>query len=256
MKLAALLDERKALWTRMAYQSHVLAVAAVQVTKQCRRARSEWVKAEMAAAAKQAEKGDTKQMWAMLRQVGRRSKRRTASSVAVKLADGTPADTPELVATAWEQQFLQEFSGHGQVLSAEQYVAAVADARRAFEVAWQDAPADGVPGTRQEWEEVLESVLMHTAAGRAAGPDGLPYEFIRASGPAFLTHLARIAHRLGEGAPLQWRGGTMLPVPRKPGRPFSQANSRGVVCACTSAKLVEWGAAPPCFPAPGTGDCR
>ena len=51
-------------------------------------------------------------------------------------------------------------------------------------------------------------------------------------------HYGQLAARLArDGAPGSWRGARCVPVPRKPRRPLSMQNSRGVACGDALGKI-------------------
>ncbi len=83
------------------------------------------------------------------------------------------------------------------------------------------------------WQRLLVSLK----AGKAPGQSGVPPELPRIGGhecAALLSQVMMAATK--EGIPRLWRG-VLAPVPKKPRRPFSLTNSRGVLCALTPAKL-------------------
>ena len=61
---------------------------------------------------------------------------------------------------------------------------------------------------------------------------------LRQEGVPLLTQLATLAvATVQDGLPLSWRGGKMIPVPRKPGRPLSGENARGILLSNHIAKV-------------------
>lgn len=74
--------------------------------------------------------------------------------------------------------------------------------------------------------QTLETVSR--AMARAPGPDGLPLEALQAGGPPFIERLADVCvASVKDGAPARWKGGSMVPVPRKASRQLGAGQRAG-----------------------------
>ena len=149
-------------------------------------------------------------------------------------AQGVPAATPSDVAKIWRDRFIREFAGNVALASPESVSEAV-DAVRGATV--DPAPVPELPS------DIISKLTWAAAAckaGRATGPDQIPMEFVQAGGDQYARFLSQVlAHAPSQGIPLAHRGGRMAPVPHKPRQPLSLENSRGILCADTSAKTSD-----------------
>ena len=67
-------------------------------------------------------------------------------------------------------------------------------------------------------------------------PDGLPPEYLAIACAGLFNVFGKLAHRAAEeGVPCNWRGGQMVPIPRRARKPLSLENSRGILLAPAAA---------------------
>ena len=113
----------------------------------------------------------------------------------------------------------------------------------------------------------IADVALGLRDGKAPGPDLVPPELLRYSGPSCWGLLGHIAFEISQrGLPHAWRGGVMVPVPRRCKEPLTLGNARGVFCEDSAPKaigkvaransvgaLVELAGAGQCGSVPGGG---
>ena len=78
---------------------------------------------------------------------------------------------------------------------------------------------------------------FQSKSSRAFGPDAIPSELIAVGGQGYRRALDVLCAKvLKEGAPMLWKGGDVVAVPRKPG-PLTPSNTRGVLCSSCPGKM-------------------
>lgn len=211
---------------RLAYSQWFLAVEARAAARRCRADRIAWAEQKAHEVQAAADAGNTRPLWGLVRSLaGKRARRGPRPLTVVRMTDGSPASTPMQVAQLWLTKFAAEFGNN-----VEWRPMAVAPPPL--------APIENEPLMPAErWEEEIAASIAAMPAGEAAGPDGIPAEYLKAAGEACNRTLASIAAKASVyGLPEAWRGGKMTPVPRKLKQPLSQSNCRGVLLADAAAK--------------------
>eukprot|EP00661_Eupelagonemidae_sp_cell13_P002460 gene2460-3762_t len=87
----------------------------------------------------------------------------------------------------------------------------------------------------------LETALRLAKSNRAAGPDGVPYEFLCHMGPHGKTALLDLCNRSWTQAdvPGAWRRATIIPLPKKGKKAENPASWRPVALTSCLAKICE-----------------
>ena len=97
-----------------------------------------------------------------------------------------------------------------------------------------DEGEKALPQTLDEWQAGFSAILARTKSGKATGPDAISYELLKASGADGARAWSQLCVKVArEGAPLEWRGGCLFPVPRKSSMPLSRA----VLCSSCPGKI-------------------
>ena len=77
--------------------------------------------------------------------------------------------------------------------------------------------------------------ISKVAAGKATGPDLIPVELLRAGSSPLCLLLSRLFSKVGDHrAPLAWRWGENVPVPKKFDKPLTPDTARGSFLAMPS----------------------
>ena len=93
------------------------------------------------------------------------------------------------------------------------------------------------PLSWERWTQELVEVLARMVCGRASGRDLVPAEVYKHGGIYSAMAIADVAHVAASGgAPRDWKGGLMCPIPRKATMALSVSNSRGVLCSSHAGK--------------------
>ena len=91
--------------------------------------------------------------------------------------------------------------------------------------------------SQDDWFAKLSDTVARARRGRATGTDLIPAEFMQIAGRGYLQVLSQLACRaFASGVPLAWRGGRMVPVPKKAALPLGPENARGVLCSSSPGK--------------------
>ena len=84
----------------------------------------------------------------------------------------------------------------------------------------------------------IVDAISKVAAGKAAGPDLIPIELFKAGSSPLCLLLDRLLSKVGDHrAPLAWRWGENVPVPKKFDKSLTPDTSRGVLLGNAIAKL-------------------
>ena len=139
------------------------------------------------------------------------------AAAVIKDEQGRVLGDSEAVNASWRALFKKEFRDVGLELPCDDEF-------------FLDEPVPlagaGEPLTLEQWSLAIGNVAAAIRAGRAPGPDLVPPELIKYSGPGCWRLLAAIAVEVCRcGLPNCWRGGIMVPVPKRPKLPLSTANA-------------------------------
>jgi hypothetical protein len=203
--------------------ARLAAAAAVAIDRQA------WYTDRMNEVAKQAEDGRMASLWRLVRQL---SKKR--QSVRIMHISGAAVEPP----LTWQRRFLDEFGGAGAITTLDQFQQSAADLALVPDAHLRPARCLGrLPAATLE--PLLCQELRWLKGDRAVGDDLIPSEYMRAAGDGYSKVFAALASAAVDfHVPLAWRGGTMTPVPRKPGLALSVANSRGILLCAAPAKVL------------------
>ena len=150
----------------------------------------------------------------------------------IKAPDGRVAASPEEVEEIWCQRFLADYGNNAEVTSFQKLKARVEELRDELPISDSGLQLDLPLLAERIW-----SAIVRAKGGRATGPSEVPRNFLKAAGKPMAMAIAQVAAAgLRDGLPLGWRGGRMAAVPRRPGKPITFANSRGVLCSEDAAK--------------------
>ena len=147
--------------------------------------------------------GRTTPLWQLVRRVSGKTRRSGWLVAALKDENGRVISTLEAAAVMWEREFLEAFSGMGELRD---------DAERGDEgrceggvasLAWCEAEP---VVSEVEWLPLISNALATNKHGKAVVPDALPAELLEAGGTRLLPHLARLAARaMMAGVSKGWR---------------------------------------------------
>jgi hypothetical protein len=178
-----------------------------------------------------AEGGNLAPMWGLVQQLsGRRRKQGLRVLAVLKRRDGSVATSALQASQAWGDLFMEDF-GFGAIDTNEaalrEHVAAVRSR----------LPSPPEPPARDAFVSKVGDAVRACRSGKAVGSDQVPMELLSLGGPPVHQFLADIYLAGGrDGVPMSFRGSRMAPVPRKPGRPLSLDNGRGVACDSAISK--------------------
>jgi hypothetical protein len=170
-------------------------------------------------------------MWGLVRQLsGKRARRGPRALAVLEDKDGLVALTRLRQEQTWAAHFLTDF-GVGAFAASFEDIRSHVDIVRA---AW---PPPAVFPSHAELASKLGDAVLACKHGKAVGNDQIPIELLKSGGRWVNSHLANLMLLSArDGLPLAFRGDRMAPVPRKPGRPLSISNGRGVSCGSAVAK--------------------
>ena len=193
------------------------------------RAKGLWANRQAVAAAEQAEAGSSSAAWRFVKQL--RGKVAQRQPAVLQDKQGKVATSKAEAAEVWFEKFQDEFLGRVVVMSAQDYKEWLSQSISLL------PPAVPAPTPQ---EEEIATILGKLPVCKARGTDDVFYESLRASPSELAPFLARLfAKVVASNAPEQWRGGTMMPVPRKPKLPFSGDNARGVLIAAGLGRVYS-----------------
>ena len=154
-------------------------------------------------------------------------------AVVFRTPQGDIASTSENLARIWQDTFFRESDRRGEIVPKHAY-ASVASQMLATTT---PPPVADAPCLLDIYCLTADTISK-AVAGKATGPDLIPVEFLKAGGSSLCMLLSRIFAKVGHRrAPLSWRWGENVPVPKKLDKPLTRDTARGVLLGNPIAKL-------------------
>ena len=173
-------------------------------------------------------------LWSFVRYLSKKKARKGPKPVVVlRTPQGGIANTPEELAKIWQDTFFREIDRRGEIIPASDYVPFASQMLDTI----TPPPDVNAPCLLDIYSSTVDAI-SRVATGRATGPDLIPAELLKAGGSSLCLLLARLFSKVGgHRAPLAWRWGENVPVPKESDKPLTPDTARGVLLGNAIAKL-------------------
>ena len=217
-----------------ALQARFLQLVAKQASKATQADRRSWLRRQATNIQADLDNGVSTSLWSFVRYLSKKKTRKGPKPVVVlRTPQGGIASTPEELAKIWQDTFFREIDRRGEIIPASDYVPF---ASRMLDTI-TPPPDVNAPCLLDIYSSTVDAI-SRVATGRATGPDLIPVELLKAGGSSLCLLLARLFSKVGgHRAPLAWRWGENVPVPKKSDKPLTPDTARGVLLGNAIAKL-------------------
>ena len=201
-----------------ALQARFLQSVAMQAAKATQADRRSWLRRQATSIQADLDNGVSASLWSFVRYLSKKKARRCPKpAVVLSTPQGGTASTSEDLAKVWQDTFFREIDRRGETIPTCAYV----------------------PFASQmlDYSSTVDAISK-VATGKATGPDLIPVELLKASSSPLCLLLARLFSKVGDyRAPLAWRWGENVPVPKKFDKPLTPDTARGVLLGNAIANL-------------------
>ena len=205
-----------------ALQARFLQSVAKQAAKAAQADRRSWLRRQATSIQADLDSGVSTSLWSFVRYLSKNKARRGPKpAVVLRTPQGDIASSSEDLAKVWQDTFFSEIDRRGEIIPACAYVP------------FASQMLDTVTPP-----PVVVDAISKVAAGKATGPDLIPFYLLKAGSSPLCLLLARLLSKVGDHrAPLAWRWGENVPVPKKFDKPLTPDTARGVLLGNAIAKL-------------------
>ena len=201
-----------------ALQARFLQSVAEQAAKAAQADHRSWLRRQAISVQADLNNGVSTSLWSFLRYLSKNKARRGPKpTVVLRTPQGDIASTPEDLARIWQDTFFREIDRRGEIIPK---CAFVPFASQMLDTT-TPPPVVDAPCLLDIYSSTVNAISK-AVAGKATGPDLIPVEFLKAGSSPLCLLLFRLFAKVGDyKAPLTWRWGENVPVPKKFDKPLT-----------------------------------